>query len=185
MIGPHVALMVMVLYLLLLFGIAHYADSRKRLGRSIVANPYVYALSLCVYVSAWTFYGSIGRAASTGLEFLPIYLGPVLAMTPGLDRHSQDDQGLQRVPPHLCERLHQLPLREKLCHWCCGRNLKPGDGHALCGPAAHSHLNLPGDPERLAHFLGDSRREQAGGGPAHGGICRNLRCQASGSHGAP
>jgi Na+/proline symporter len=74
---------VMVLYLLLLFGIARYADRQKHLGKSIVANPYVYALSLCVYVSAWTFYGSIGRAASTGLEFLPIYLGPVLAMTAG------------------------------------------------------------------------------------------------------
>jgi Na+/proline symporter len=73
----------MVLYLLLLFAIARYADHRKHLGKSIVANPYVYALSLCVYVSAWTFYGSIGRAASTGLEFLPIYLGPVLAMTLG------------------------------------------------------------------------------------------------------
>ena len=83
MIGPHVALVVMVLYLLLLFLIAHYADRQKYLGKSIVANPYVYALSLCVYVSAWTFYGSIGRAASTGLEFLPIYLGPVLAMTIG------------------------------------------------------------------------------------------------------
>ena len=83
MIGPHVALVVMVLYLLLLFAIAQYADRQKLLGKSIVANPYVYALSLCVYVSAWTFYGSIGRAASTGLEFLPIYLGPVLAMTVG------------------------------------------------------------------------------------------------------
>jgi len=83
MIGSHVALIVMVLYLLLLFGIAQYADRRKRLGKSIVSNHYVYALSLCVYVSAWTFYGSIGRAASTGLEFLPIYLGPVLAMTLG------------------------------------------------------------------------------------------------------
>ncbi|MDM7935347.1 MAG: sodium:solute symporter, partial [Methanothrix sp.] len=83
MIEPHVALIVMVLYLLLLFGIAQYADRQKHLGRSIVANPYVYALSLCVYVSAWTFYGSIGRAASTGLEFLPIYLGPVLAMMLG------------------------------------------------------------------------------------------------------
>jgi Na+/proline symporter len=78
-----VALLIMVLYLLLLFAIARYADHRKHLGKSIVANPYVYALSLCVYVSAWTFYGSIGRAASTGLEFLPIYLGPVLAMTLG------------------------------------------------------------------------------------------------------
>ncbi len=83
MIGQNVALVVMVLYLLLLFGIARYADRQKHLGKSIVANPYVYALSLCVYVSAWTFYGSIGRAASTGLEFLPIYLGPVLAMTAG------------------------------------------------------------------------------------------------------
>jgi len=73
----------MLLYLLLLFAIARFADRQKLLGKSIVANPYVYALSLCVYVSAWTFYGSIGRAASTGLEFLPIYLGPVLAMTVG------------------------------------------------------------------------------------------------------
>lgn len=83
MIGSHVALVVMVVYLLLLFGIAQFADRQKHLGKSIVTNPYVYALSLCVYVSAWTFYGSIGRAASTGLEFLPIYLGPVLAMTLG------------------------------------------------------------------------------------------------------
>jgi len=82
-IGPHLALAIMLLYLLLLFAIARFADRQKLLGRSIVANPYVYALSLCVYVSTWTFYGSIGRAASDGLEFLPIYLGPVLAMTVG------------------------------------------------------------------------------------------------------
>jgi len=82
-IGPYIALTVMLLYLLLLFAIAQYADRRKLSGRSIVANPYVYALSLCVYVTAWTFYSSVGRAASTGLEFLPIYLGPVLAMTAG------------------------------------------------------------------------------------------------------
>jgi Na+/proline symporter len=83
MIGPHVALAVMILYLLLLFGIAQYAVRRRMAGRSIVSNPYVYVLSLCVYVTAWTFYGSIGRAASTGLEFLPIYLGPTLAMLLG------------------------------------------------------------------------------------------------------
>lgn len=73
----------MILYLLLLFGIAQYAVRRRLAGRSIVSNPYVYALSICVYVTAWTFYGSIGRAASTGLEFLPIYLGPSLAMLLG------------------------------------------------------------------------------------------------------
>ena len=81
--GPVVPLIVMVLYLLLLFGIAQFAERRKLEGRSIVSNPYVYALSWCVYVTAWTFYGSIGRAASTGLEYLPIYLGPTLAMLLG------------------------------------------------------------------------------------------------------
>ena len=73
----------MVLYLFLLFGIAQFAVRRRLAGRSIVSNPYVYALSLSVYVSAWTFYGSIGRAASNGLEFLTIYIGPSLAMLLG------------------------------------------------------------------------------------------------------
>src|SRR5512136_2818824 len=73
----------MVLYLLLLFGIARYAIDQRQKGRSIVSNPYVYALSLSVYVTSWTFYGSIGRAASTGMEFLTIYLGPTLAMLIG------------------------------------------------------------------------------------------------------
>jgi len=82
-IGPHVALFTMVLYLLLLFAIGYYAIKREHSGRSIVSNPYVYALSLSVYVTAWTFYGSIGRAATTGLEFLTIYLGPSLAMLLG------------------------------------------------------------------------------------------------------
>jgi Na+/proline symporter/archaellum biogenesis ATPase FlaH len=83
LIGPNVALISLVLYLLLLFGIAQYAVRQNLLGKSIISNPYVYALSLCVFVSAWTFYGSIGRAATTGLEFLPTYLGPTLAMLLG------------------------------------------------------------------------------------------------------
>ncbi|HSM92095.1 MAG TPA: ATP-binding protein, partial [Anaeromyxobacteraceae bacterium] len=38
----------------------------------------IYSLSLAVYATAWTFYGSVGRAASTGVGFLPIYIGPTL-----------------------------------------------------------------------------------------------------------
>src|SRR5690606_40495280 len=45
---------------------------------SIIANPYIYSLSLAVYATAWTFYGSVGRAAADGMGFLPIYLGPTL-----------------------------------------------------------------------------------------------------------
>ncbi|MEP7156401.1 MAG: sensor histidine kinase [Betaproteobacteria bacterium] len=65
-------------YIGLLFAIAYYADRRADQGRSIIANPYFYSLSLAVYATAWTFYGSVGRAASDGVGFLPIYLGPTL-----------------------------------------------------------------------------------------------------------
>jgi len=65
-------------YLGLLFAIAFHADKRADSGRPVVASPYVYSLSLAVYATAWTFYGSVGRAASDGIGFLPIYLGPTL-----------------------------------------------------------------------------------------------------------
>ena len=66
-------------YLGLLFGVAYFGDRRAEAGRSPIANPYVYALSMAVYCTAWTFYGSVGRAASSGVGFLPTYLGPTLA----------------------------------------------------------------------------------------------------------
>jgi Na+/proline symporter/nitrogen-specific signal transduction histidine kinase len=65
-------------YLCLLFAIAYYVDKRADAGRSVIANPYIYALSIAVYCTSWTFYGSVGRAASSGIDFLPIYLGPTL-----------------------------------------------------------------------------------------------------------
>ena len=65
-------------YLALLFGVAYAAERRSAARKSLVANPYVYALSMAVYCTAWTFYGSVGRAASSGLEFVGIYLGPTL-----------------------------------------------------------------------------------------------------------
>jgi Na+/proline symporter/signal transduction histidine kinase len=65
-------------YLLLLFGIAYYGDWRRARGRSVVANPYIYTLSLAVYCTSWTFFGSVGRAATQGITFLTIYLGPTL-----------------------------------------------------------------------------------------------------------
>src|SRR5438094_1660961 len=65
-------------YLGVLFAIAYYADQRADAGRPVIANAYVYSLSLAVYATAWTFYGSVGRAASDGVGFLPIYIGPTL-----------------------------------------------------------------------------------------------------------
>lgn len=65
-------------YLGILFAIAYWGDKRADAGRSIIANPYIYALSMAVYATSWTFYGSVGRAAVNGVGFLPIYLGPTL-----------------------------------------------------------------------------------------------------------
>ena len=73
-----VIILVASAYLGLLFVIAYHADKAANAGRSLIANPYVYALSLGVYTSAWTFYGSVGRAAATGIGFLPVYLGPTV-----------------------------------------------------------------------------------------------------------
>ncbi len=65
-------------YMGVLFGIAYYGDYRADTGRSIIANPYIYTLSLAIYCTAWTFYGSVGLAAKSGVDFLPVYLGPTL-----------------------------------------------------------------------------------------------------------
>ena len=67
-------------YLLLLFAVAYWGDRRAQAGRSVIGNAWVYALSMAVYCTAWTYFGSVGRAASSGVWFLPIYLGPMLAM---------------------------------------------------------------------------------------------------------
>lgn len=66
-------------YISLLFLIAWWVDRRSAERRpSIVNSPYVYALSLAVYCTAWTFFGSVGRATTGGLSFLGVYLGPTL-----------------------------------------------------------------------------------------------------------
>ena len=62
--------------MLILFYIAYWAEKRGHSKWS--NNPYIYSLSLAVYCTAWTYYGSIGVAANSGLGYLPIYLGPII-----------------------------------------------------------------------------------------------------------
>ena len=73
-----IVIIVSVLYFAILFGVAAYSERQALKGKSIISNPYAYALSLAVFCTAWTFYGSVGRAATTGVGFLPTYLGPTL-----------------------------------------------------------------------------------------------------------
>lgn len=78
MIPNWLVILVSTFYAILLFGIASWAENRAKQGRSLIANPYTYSLSLALYCTAWTFYGSVGHASQKGITFLPIYLGPTL-----------------------------------------------------------------------------------------------------------
>lgn len=71
-------LSVAIAYIGLLFGIAHYGDRTARFARSRDGRPLIYALTLGVYCTSWTFFGSVGQAANKGLDFLTIYVGPIL-----------------------------------------------------------------------------------------------------------
>ncbi|HKL46668.1 MAG TPA: sensor histidine kinase [Roseovarius sp.] len=73
--------LVCFLYVAFLFVIAFGADRAARRGRGTwLRSPVVYTLSLSIYCTAWTFYGAVGFAARSGLEFVTIYLGPTLVM---------------------------------------------------------------------------------------------------------
>ncbi|MEJ2639466.1 MAG: sodium:solute symporter [Desulfosarcinaceae bacterium] len=76
-------LIISFMYMGLLFAIAYFGDKRAEQRRSIISNPYIYALSWAVYCTAWTFYGSVGRAVRDGPFFLTIYIGPLLVATLG------------------------------------------------------------------------------------------------------
>lgn len=84
MLAGWVALIAALLYLFALFAVAHYGDTRGRklmLGRF---RPTIYALTLAVYCTSWTFLGSVGLASRSGFDFLPIYLGPLIGILLGL-----------------------------------------------------------------------------------------------------
>ncbi len=65
-------------YIGLLFLVASYGDRIRRLGRDSRARLLIYPLSLAIYCTSWTFFGSVGSASRSGYEFLTIYIGPVL-----------------------------------------------------------------------------------------------------------
>ncbi|MGI9388955.1 MAG: ATP-binding protein [Boseongicola sp.] len=70
-----------ILYVGVLFAVAFWAEKRAERGQAgWLRSPLVYTLSLSIYCTAWTFYGAVGYAARSGLEFVTIYLGPTLVM---------------------------------------------------------------------------------------------------------
>ena len=77
-----VAVVVAIAYLSFLFVVASWGDRRRKSERS--SRPFIYALSLAVYCTSWTFFGSVGLATHSGYDFLTIYVGPILLFALGL-----------------------------------------------------------------------------------------------------
>ncbi|MGV8945631.1 MAG: sodium:solute symporter family transporter [Lutibacter sp.] len=67
---------IILIYLFVIFYVAYWAEKNSK--SRWINNPYIYTLSLAVYCTAWTYYGSVGLAATSGLKFLTIYLGPII-----------------------------------------------------------------------------------------------------------
>ncbi|PSW22363.1 hybrid sensor histidine kinase/response regulator [Photobacterium swingsii] len=72
---------VSLVYLGVLFFIAWYGD--KKLTWLARWRPWIYSLSIAVYCTSWTFYGTVGQASQDAWSFLPIYLAPILVFTLG------------------------------------------------------------------------------------------------------
>jgi Na+/proline symporter/signal transduction histidine kinase len=77
-----IAVLSAIIYIAALFGVAWFGDRRAARGQQ-TARPLLYALAISVYCTSWTFFGSVGVASRSGLDFLPIYIGPILLFTIG------------------------------------------------------------------------------------------------------
>ncbi|MER2563914.1 MAG: ATP-binding protein [Myxococcaceae bacterium] len=71
-------LLAVICWLLLLFGVAQLGQTSGRF-RQLSEHPLIYSLSLGVYATSWTYFGAVGFARTSGLDFLAVSLGPTLA----------------------------------------------------------------------------------------------------------
>jgi PAS domain S-box-containing protein len=74
--SPLTIFVVIALYFSLLFSVAYIVEKESPWTIKLSRSPLIYSLSLAVYCTSWTYYGSVGMAAHSGLSFLAIYLGP-------------------------------------------------------------------------------------------------------------
>src|ERR1700676_2410257 len=73
-----VVVIIALAYIGFLFLVASYGDRRRELSRGSTSRLLIYPLSLAIYCTSWTFFGSVGLASRTGCDFLTIYIGPML-----------------------------------------------------------------------------------------------------------
>ncbi len=190
MLSPALVVGVSFAYLLVLFAVAYYGDWRAAQGRSLLASPWTYALSLAVYCTAWTYFGSVGRAASGGVWFLPIYLGPTLAMVLGwmvvrkMIRIAKAYR-ITSIADFIGSRYGKSPLLAGLVTLIAVVGIVPyialqlkavSAGYALLTTPLGAPLVEPGGVESGQYFLR---------GAGSGRLCHGVWRTSPGHHGAP
>ncbi len=80
MFNPALVTLIICLYIGFLFTVALWVERSVSRGRNLFNNAWLYSLALAVYCTAWTYYGSVGKAATNGFLFVLIYTGPTVAI---------------------------------------------------------------------------------------------------------
>jgi Na+/proline symporter/signal transduction histidine kinase len=83
MLSDTTILLTIFLYVGLLFLSALWVERKAAAGKNVANNALVYSLSLAIYCTSWTYYGSVGKAVSSGMFFITVYLGPTIIFVVG------------------------------------------------------------------------------------------------------
>ena len=115
MIQAWVIVTIALAYVGLLFAVAYWGDKQARRRKPTRGRPTIYALSLGVYCTSWTFFGSVGLATSAGLDFLAVYLGPIVIFAfgrPLIERiiKLSKSQNITSIADFLAARYGKNPL---------------------------------------------------------------------------
>ncbi len=75
---PIMVISIIVLYMGILFVLALWVERKAQAGTNLANHAIIYSLTIAIYCTSWTFYGSVGNAANTGMLFTALYLGPTI-----------------------------------------------------------------------------------------------------------
>lgn len=78
MISPLIIFLVLLVYFGLFFSLARWVEGDTPTSRKVSDSPVTYGLSIAVFCTSWTFYGSVGKAVSSGMLYSTVYIGPTL-----------------------------------------------------------------------------------------------------------
>ena len=175
-----------------LFAVATWGDRPANRRKPGSARPFIYALSLGVYCTSWTYFGSVGIASRSGFDFLPIYIGPILVFALGwplLQRIAEiaKRQNIASIADFLAARYGKSEALGRPCcggrnHWRGALYLDPAEGRVAI-PSDHDHRSAVSRSHHAGHAA--RRRLVHSGGPHHGRLCHPVRHPPHRYHRAP